>query len=306
MDKVHFPYRSESHLALLHVVAESGSWEKHGLQVDYDYYITSEDAHKGVATGSVEFVGGNHVSTYAMRTRGDRWLYLGQTVNILNHRLVVKADSGISKVSDLKGKVIGSRGTHPSLNSWLFLKQQGLDTDQGAVKLQKIGGELDPWEAVRDGKVDGAFATPPGDLFARRAGLKVIEVNSLPMIWFTTISSGLTFVEKHPGIVDRFLKGIIEGIAYFKKHKEESIQIIRSKHRAQGDLDSEAAAHLYGGLAKVLAAKPYATLKAISNVYELALRQDKAAEQVEPTALWDFHYLRRIDDSGFIDGLYRS
>jgi hypothetical protein len=23
-------------------------------------------------------------------------------------------------------------------------------------------------------------------------------------------------------------------------------------------------------------------------------------------ALWDFHYLRRIDDSGFIDNLYRT
>ena len=304
MDKVHFPYRSESHLALLHVVAESGSWEKHGLQVDYDYYISSEDAHKGVANGSVEFVSGNHVSTYANRTRGDKWVYLGQTVNILNHCLVVKPDSGISKVSDLRGKVVGARGIHPRLNSWLFLKQQGLDTDKGDVKVQKISGEVHPWEAVRDGKVDGAFATPPEDFFARRAGLKVIEVDGLPMVWFTTISSGLALVEKHPQVVDRFLKGVIEGVAYFKKHKKESIKIIQSKHKAQGELDSDAAAHLYSGLAKILAAKPYATLKAISNVYELALREDKAAAQVEPTALWDFHYLRRIDDSGFIDNLY--
>src|SRR3954452_9097761 len=36
MDKIAFPYRSSSHLVLLHVVAESGAWEKHGLQVDYD------------------------------------------------------------------------------------------------------------------------------------------------------------------------------------------------------------------------------------------------------------------------------
>src|SRR6478672_1435818 len=36
MDKIAFPYRSSSHLVLLHVVAESGAWEKHGLSVDYD------------------------------------------------------------------------------------------------------------------------------------------------------------------------------------------------------------------------------------------------------------------------------
>ena len=49
MDKVNFPYRSDGHLRLLHVIAESGAWEKHGLQVDYDKYISAGDAHKGVA-----------------------------------------------------------------------------------------------------------------------------------------------------------------------------------------------------------------------------------------------------------------
>jgi hypothetical protein len=67
MDRIAFPYRSSSHLVLLHVIAESGSWQKHGLEVDYDRHISSGDAHKMVPTGEVEFVGGNHVSTYADR-----------------------------------------------------------------------------------------------------------------------------------------------------------------------------------------------------------------------------------------------
>jgi len=58
MDRVNFPYRSDSHLPFLHVVAESGSWEKHGLQVDYNKFISSEESHKNVANGTVEFVGG--------------------------------------------------------------------------------------------------------------------------------------------------------------------------------------------------------------------------------------------------------
>jgi len=62
MDKVNFPYRSDSHLPFLHVVHDSGSWEKHGLDVNYDYEISSEDSHKNVANGTVEFVGGNHLS----------------------------------------------------------------------------------------------------------------------------------------------------------------------------------------------------------------------------------------------------
>lgn len=301
MDKVHFPYRSESHLPFLHVVHDSGSWEKHGLAVEYDYEISSEDAHKDVGTGAVEFVGGNHLSPYIRRPAGDRWVYLGQSVSLLNHRLVVRADSGIEKVSDLRGRTVATKGKHPGLNTWLFVKQSGL---LGDCRLAKAKDKFH-WEAVRDGEADAAFVTPPADILSRRAGLRVIEVPFLPMVWFTTVSSAMTFVEKHPDIVDRFLRGICEGIAYFKTHRNESIRIIKEKYKAEGVLDDETAAHLYDDLSRILQAKPYATVAAIANVYEIAIEQDKAAEKTDPMALWDFHYLRRIDDSGFIDSLYK-
>jgi ABC-type nitrate/sulfonate/bicarbonate transport system substrate-binding protein len=303
MDKVQFPYRSESHLPFLHVVGQSGSWEKHGLQVEYNKYISSEDAHANVANGSVEFVGGNHLSPYSRRPKGDRWVYLGQSVSLLNHRMVVRPDSGISRVSDLRGKKIASKGQHPGLNTWLFIKQNGL---LGDCTIERSRGETPQWEIVRDGKADAAFVTPPADLFARRAGMKVIDVGFLPMVWFTTVSTCLAFIEKHPDIADKFLKGICEGIAYFKTHRAESIKIIKNSYKDEGDLDDEAATHLYDELKMILQAKPYATIPAISNVYEISKEQDNAAEQTDPMALWDFHFLRRIDDSGFIDNLYRT
>lgn len=303
MAKVHFPYRSESHLPFLHVVGESGSWQKHGLEVEYDYFISSEDAHNNVANGSVEFVGGNHLSPYIRRPKGDRWVYLGQSVSLLNHRMVVRPDSGISRVSDLRGKRVASKGQHPGLNTWLFLKQNGL---LGECQIERFRGEAPQWEYVRDGKVDAAFVNPPADIFARRAGLKVIDIEFLPMVWFTTVSTCLNFVEKHPDIVDKFLKGICEGIAYLKTHRAESIKIIKDKYKDEGNLDDEAATHLYDELKMILQAKPYASIPAIKNVYEISIEQDKEAEKTDPMALWDFHYLRRIDDSGFIDNLYRT
>ena len=45
-------------------------------------------------------------------------------------------------------------------------------------------------------------------------------------------------------------------------------------------------------------------MHAIANVYEEAIRQDKDAKKVNPMELWDLHYIRRLDDMGFVDALY--
>ena len=73
MDHIQFPYRSSSHLALMHVINETGAWERNGLKVDFDKIISRGDAHDLVPKGEVEFVSGNHVSTYAARAKGDTW-----------------------------------------------------------------------------------------------------------------------------------------------------------------------------------------------------------------------------------------
>jgi ABC-type nitrate/sulfonate/bicarbonate transport system substrate-binding protein len=319
VDKVAFPYRSSGHLELLHVIAESGSWAKYGLDVAYDQKISSADAHALVPTGEVEFVGGNHISPYGYRARGDGWVYLGQTANEVANQLVVRADSEIYGVSDLREKVVGTRGTHPSLNDWLYLRQRGLDLDRDDVAIvdqwttpandpnqhSAPSDEEEPlWEWVRDKKVDATFIRPPSSLIAAQHGLRVIDIEPLPMIYFTTISSSLKFVERHPDIVDRFLKGTIEGIHFFKTQPEKTIKIMRERYTNEGVMDQEVATQSYHALAQQLEPKLFPTMAAIYNVHQEAMRKDPDAKRVNPLELWDMHFLRKVDDSGFIAELY--
>jgi ABC-type nitrate/sulfonate/bicarbonate transport system substrate-binding protein len=309
-DHINFPYRSESHLALMHVVAECGAWERQNLSVDYDKMISRGDAHKLVSTGEVEFTSGNHVSTYAARARGDTWVYLAQTVSRNNIKLVTRDETGIAKLEDVRKRKFGSRGRHPGLNTWLYLKQHGLDIDKDDVEIvrevrddQKRTNKA-MLDMVTDGDVDACFLSLPRTEFAKRRGLKVIEIEPQPMIFFMTISSSMGLVEKRPDIIDKMLKGVIEGVHYFKTQKEKSIQILMRHHSKEGVLDHDAAEKLYEDLAPTLEPKLYPSLAAIHNVYQEALRQSKDSAKVDPLALWDLHALRRIDDSGFIDKLY--
>ena len=93
-------------------------------------------------------------------------------------------------MKDLKGKVVAHKGQHPGLNNWLFLKENGLDVDKGEVTMQRSAKKgTAAWEGVKAGEFDAALITPPDDIFAKRAGLKIIEVPFQPMVWFTTIST---------------------------------------------------------------------------------------------------------------------
>lgn len=304
----------------MHVVNECGAWERQNLECDFDRIIGREDAHKLVPTGEIEFVSGNHVSTYAARARGDTWEYLGQSVSRNNIKLVTREDTGINNMQDLRGRKFGSRGRHPGLNTWLYLKQSGLDPDKDAVEIVRESRVELPdgtkqvnrkslMDMVKDGDVDACFMSQPRIEFAQRDGLKVIEIPPQPMVFFMTISTSKKMVDTKPEIVTRTLKAVLDGIAYFKQNRDACIKILMDKHKKEGDLDLETATKLYDDIAPVLEPKLYPGLDAINNVYQEALKQDEKngdAARIHPLALWNFHFLREIDDSGFINGLYKK
>jgi ABC-type nitrate/sulfonate/bicarbonate transport system substrate-binding protein len=241
-------------------------------------------------------------------------VYLGQTISQNHLSLITRPDAGIENLADLRHRKFASKGRHSLLNDWLYLKQHGFDIDKDDVEFLKFGSAaIDPAfrnlgkvDAVATGTADACFVSQPAREFAERRGLKAIDIDVQPMILFSTISTSLPFVQKHPDIITRMLKGMLEGIAFFKTEREKTIDILMKHHNDEGQMDRAAAGKVYDELAGSLEPKLYPSMDAIFNVYEEAKRQSKESEKVHPLALWDFHPLREIDDSGFIDALYKG
>lgn len=317
MDHIQFPYRSSSHLVLMHVIQESGAWARHGLEVEYEKQISREEAHKYVPSGEIEFVSGNHVSTYAARARGDTWTYVGQSMSHNYLGLVTRPDTGIETLADLRQRKVGSRGNHPFLNTWLYLKQAGLDADKDEVEIiRKLAPGPDGKsqrknlvQMVVDKDVDACMVSQPAATLAKRKGLKVIDLEPQHMIFYMTMSTSKKMVDEKPDVVIRTLKAIIEGIAFFKINREATIKIIMDRYSNEGKLDREVAERLYDDVAPKLDPRLIPSMRSIFNVYQEALKQDEKngdAKNIHPLALWDFHFLRQIEDSGFIRNLYKD
>lgn len=301
-------YRSNSHAPFWVVAGRSGVWAKNGLDVDTSPQLVREKAVEALKSGHVDLISGNHHNLYVRNaTKGEDFVHLAQAANNwTENKLVVSPE--LQSVQDLRGKkiVADKLSSHAGLNIWLFLKQEGLDVDRGDIELVELrGSSEDRWKRVLNGEFGGTFVTIPHDARAKKAGARVITVRAMPMIRGVTLTTTMSFIKSHEDEIRRLIKGFVDAVHFFLTQKEQTLEILKEHASPILHLDSDAeVSAIYDEWAASLERKPYPSLDSISNVFQLALRRDPEVAGFNPLALWDTHYLRELDDTGYIDRLY--
>ena len=307
--KLRIIYRSNSHAPFWLVADKSGAWQKNDVVVDTSPQLVREKAVEALKHSHVDVISGNHHNLYVRNAKnGEDFVHLAQaTNNWTENKLVVSP--GIRSVQDLKGKkiVADKLTSHAGLNIWLFLKQEGLDVDRGDVELLAMSGSSEErWRRVVNGEFAGTFVTLPHDTRAAKAGAHVITVRPIPMVRGVTVTTTMSFVKNRPDEIRLLIKGFVDAIHFFLTRRQATLEILREHAtpilKLQTDAEVES---LYDEWAQSLEQKPYPSLEAIANVFQLATRRNPEIAGFNPLALWDTHYVRELDDSGYIDNLYR-
>ena len=306
--KLRVIYRSNAHAPLWVVADKTGMWGENGLDVDTSPQLIREKAVESLKNGSVDVISGNHHNLYARNVKGEDFVHLAQAANTWTDNLMVVRD-GIKSVQDLRGKKIAvdKLSSHSGLNVWLFLRQEGLDGDRGDMDLVAVPGSAEErYNRVLKGEFDATFVCIPHDQRVVKAGGRVIPVRVMPMIRGVTLTTTMSFVKSHEDEIRRLIRGFVDTIHFFLTRKEETIKILKNHlPPALGIKTDEEIAALYGEWAESLERKPYPSMNAMANVFQLALRRNPEVAGYNPVAMWDTHYVRELDDSGYIDKLYR-
>jgi hypothetical protein len=192
-------------------------------------------------------------------------------------------------------------------NFTTILKQFGFRDDE--IRMQPIESMAADRRSYVDrvvaGKASAALVDMPFDLYGKNSGLKIIDLPDRPVIHNTTILTTTDYIRENRNNVIDFLKALIETIHFFKTNPPQVAAILQKNLTAYYGLNEEQYyQHLQKEWAKLLLIKPYPLPAAIQNVYELDVAKDPNMARVAPLEPWDLHYLREIDDSGFIDELY--
>jgi hypothetical protein len=325
VQKIKLLSSSISHMPLHFVFRDSGVAGKHGFELDVDIAKVPQLGKKTrsireraalLLAGEYQFLSGLHHEPYLYRARGDkRLVFLAQTQNDWDDRLIVRPD--IHEAAQLEGKriltgpascVYGNlrhalqrAGVDVAKVEFVFSSREG----EGADSRLAVGASS--IDRVRRGEVDAANVDIPFDLQAKKRGLGALELPSLPVIHNTTICASTDFVRANEETVVTFLKALIEAVHFFKTEKQKSCAILAREYAPLIGLDGEdEIEYMHEQWSRLLSAKPYPDPMAVWNLYQLDVAHDPNANSVAPLEVWDTHYVRKIDDSGFIDALYHG
>ncbi len=304
-------YRSPSHLPIWEVIDKAGIWEKLNIKMAGMEYCGSPPVAEGALfDGKIDFISGNHITPYALITKGKPIVCIASPSNSVRDKLVSRERVGSlaelrgKRLADLtlEGRVAGFN--HLRGNHMLYVLRAGLRLDD--VKWVDLGDDMSPetrklqFEMLQSGRADAALITG-GTRSFEEAGLHALELEPLPMINGPTLTTCITTLKKKDRLGERFAKAVVMGIHFARTERDKTEKILEGLRKRE----PEASSARYESLAR-MPVKPYPTPQAVMNAYELCLMKAPEAKELSPLALWDLHYLRELDDSGFIDGLYAA
>jgi NitT/TauT family transport system substrate-binding protein len=291
------------------VAEEKGFFKKHGVEVEV-IIIGGGGARviTSLVAGDINFSVGGGEGSIRSQLRGADTVILASTLNKGLQRVLARAD--LKTPQDLKGKRIGITqfGSAGHLVLVLMLKKWNMRPDE--VQILQVGSSPAMMASLEKGGIDAAVLTLPTFFLAEEKGYRVIgDPGNMDIFYLqNTLESTRGYVRKNRDQALRFLKGYIEGIAHFKKNKQESISIMRKKLRIQSEQERDVR---YLELSYNLLAStyyndvPYPSMKGIQTILDKLGEEDpKMIKDRDAKSFADESLIKELDDSGFTKALY--
>ena len=163
------------------------------------------------------------------------------------------------------------------------------------------------------GGIEGAVVTIPSMFVAEDRGYRVLLDMADTDIYYlhTMVATTRQYIKNNRDKVVRFLKGYVEGIAFVKHNKQESLDIVKKKLRIgpEQEKNLEQEQNLERSIdlliAKYYESVPYPSLRGVETVLGFIEKDNPKAKGADPKMFVDDSLLREIEASGFVKTLYQ-
>src|SRR5262245_30934075 len=286
------------------VAKEAGIFSKHGIDAEVILLTGSPRLIQTLLAGDIDYALGGVSSVLRARFRAPDPVIIATTTNFSGQRVLLRPDSTLQRLQDLKGKIVGVTQYGSQGDTFLrdALKKVGLKPDAD-VSILQMGGIPQVNAALLAGKLDAGVAGESSLVLIQQGRAKQLAGASAKDLKIA--GSGATLAVTHRTItrdregVSRFLRAYVEAIHYFRTNREGSVRALTKFFRGAS---AEQTAFLYNDQREVFDPLPVPSDEAIQG--ELDRESDPKAKSMKPADFMDLSFLREIEKSGFLTELY--
>ena len=201
-----------------------GLYEKYGLDGKLVFIQGGSVLLQAMLAGQAQAAQNGVAETVTAILRGGDVRMLGVTAKIFPYSLI--AAKNIKGAKDLLGGriAINRVGDVSAYGSQLALRKLGLNPDKDVTMLQ-VGGSPQRLAALQSGSVQAAAMDFMSGLRLAKLGFPVLVQLNLNYPYLGPVVSGKVLRET-PALAEAFIKSYVEGIARFKRNREEGIKAL--------------------------------------------------------------------------------
>jgi NitT/TauT family transport system substrate-binding protein len=291
-----------SHMVLL-VAKDLRFFEKHNVEAEVVGHIPGAKAVFPLISGDAQIIHAAGPPFVQSALGGSDVVIFMGLINSMSFYIVAHKD--ITSAAQLKGKKLGvsTLGSSSDFSLRFGLSKLGIDPEKD-VTILALGDSAIRVNALVNGTIQGGAYNLGETLFLKQQGHRQLLDTALTGVEYqhTAVATTRAILARNRRALVNYTRGIIEAMAWMKNNKHESLKIMSKYLRIN---DRQVLEAQYDENAnKLYVQKPYPSVAGVKTILE-SLPRNERAKDAKPEQFVDLSIVREVDESGFIDKLYR-
>jgi ABC-type nitrate/sulfonate/bicarbonate transport system substrate-binding protein len=287
---------------LFWIARDSGVLAKYGFTADVVLIPGTPRTVQALIAGDLDYIVAGTAAVLRARMQGADVVMLASPSAFSSQRVLVKADSTLGGLKDIKGKIVGVTQFGSAGDTFLrtALKKAGMkETD---VTVLQMGGTPGVSQALEAGRIEVGVLGESGMLLVFQNKARQLKGASARELGIPGLDGPLTTTERkikreRPAVL-RFVQAYVEAIHYFKTNRAGTV---RALHKYMRGLSEQQVGAWVDDVKDGLEALPYPDDAGLRS----ELEQVNAPKSQSPAYFVDRSFLDEFKKSGFIERLYK-
>ena len=285
------------------IAKDAGIFEKNGLDAQLVFFTGGTTAVMALVSADTPITQMAGAAVVNSVIAGSDPVIVAGGVTSLNYFLMGRPE--IKNPEQLKGGsvAISRFGSSSDFIARYALSKVGL-TPGKDVTIVQIGSTTARVDATLAGRVQATVVQPPASIIAQKRGMTILaDLPKLGLVYqHTAAATTRKFIREHRDIVRRYVKSQVDAVHRIYTDKEAAL---RALARFIGrNVERDVLEKTWDNLLSesVLPRKQYPSLEGIKTI----LTTEFKGKPAKPEDFADSSFIRELDQSGYIDGLYKK